>query len=354
MKRILSVVCAIALALSLTMGFAQAKAAGETKKAYVTIEKLTIGQGLLVQPTSISISDDDTITTIFKKAIKNADSGTINIPSSISNMQPYDDTWGEKTYNPPTNDLNDGNDDAFLGEHDYNYMAGWMFACNNTSVYDMSSEVKDGDVIRVQFSVFGWGNDIGLGWDEDQNAKLANKDALIKRMADIQEDPDALAKYEVQFNNAKSVLAKYDATQDEVDAALSALSEGETTEQPTTEQPSTEQPTTQEVTTTAAPETTTGKPTIGKAKIKSIKNVKKRRAKITVVKLPNAKGYIFKYSKYKSFKKAKKKDTTKTSIKTKKFKKKQTCYAKVQSYVVKDKVKYFGKWSKVKKVKIKK
>ena len=67
-----------------------------------------------------------------------------------------------------------------------------------------------------------------------------------------------------------------------------------------------------------------------------------------------ATGYVFKYSKYKNFKKATRKETTKTFIKTKKFKKKQTCYAKVQAYKVVGEEKHFGAWSKVKKVKIKK
>lgn len=369
MKRILSIVCAFALALSLTMGFAQAKADGTQKRAYITIEKLTIGQGLLLEPTSISLSDDDTVTTVFKKAaniagldydadethgfyltnIKNADTGVVNIPSAIANMPQYDYDWGggySGTYYAPSNENNDGNADSDLGQYDYNQMSGWMFSQNNLSVNDMSAAVEDGDVIRVQFTLFGYGNDIGLGWDPDTNLKVANRDALIKRVADIQEDSDALAKYETDFTAAKNVLSKYESTQDEVDAALSDLSEEQTTE------------TTTQALTTVAPATTktpaTTKITVAKASIKSIKNIKKRKAIITVKPIAGATGYVFKYSKYKSLKNAIRKDTTKTFIKTKKFKKKQTCYAKVQAYKVVNGEKHFGKWSKVKKVKIKK
>ena len=42
-----------------------------------------------------------------------------------------------------------------------------------------------------------------------------------------------------------------------------------------------------------------------------------------------------------------KKTTKKLTIKTKKFKKKQKCYAKVQAYKTVNGVKHFGKWSKV-------
>lgn len=367
MKRILSAVCAFALVLSLTMGFAQAKAAGETRKAYITIEKLTIGQGFALEPTSVTLNDGDTIETVFKKAaniagldyvadepsfylrgIKNTDTGIINIPTAISNMAPTDATWLGKMVYAPTNDVNDGNSDSNLDEKDYNDLSGWMFTCNNLSVYDSTTEVNDGDVIRTQFSVYGLGSDIGLGWDPDTNQSVANRDALIKRVVDVQEDPDALAKYGADFTAAKNVLSKYESTQSEVNAALIALggTPEETTVAPTE--------TTSVETTTAPEKTTEAKVTVGKAKIKSIKNIKKRRAKITVKKVAGATGYIFKYSKYKNFKKATKKTTTSTSIKTKKFKKKQTCYAKVQAYRVVNNEKHFGKWSKTRKVKIKK
>lgn len=369
MKRIVGIVCAFALALSLTMGFAQAKADGETKKAYVTIEKLTIGQGFVLEPTSVTLSEGDTVTTVFKKAaniagidyeadetsgfylknIKNADSGVVNIPTTIANMTPYEDTWSGNTYVAPNNDVNDGNADSDLGEYDYNQMAGWMFTCNNLSVYDMSAEVEDGDVIRLQFSVFAWGGDIGIGWDAEHNLSVANRDALIKKVVDVQEDPDELAKYSTEYTAAKNALSKHESSQDDIDNALRALNG----EEVTTVAPTTEETTTTQAQTTKAPETTT-KISVAKASIKSIKNVKKRKAKITVTPVAGATGYVFKYSKYKNFKKATRKETTKTFIKTKKFKKKQTCYAKVQAYKVVGEEKHFGAWSKVKKVKIKK
>ena len=49
MKRILSIVCAIALALTLVVMPANTQAA-TAKSVYITVEKLTIGQGLIVQP----------------------------------------------------------------------------------------------------------------------------------------------------------------------------------------------------------------------------------------------------------------------------------------------------------------
>ncbi|MBR4759791.1 MAG: leucine-rich repeat protein [Lachnospiraceae bacterium] len=92
-----------------------------------------------------------------------------------------------------------------------------------------------------------------------------------------------------------------------------------------------------------------------KAVIKSAKNVAKRSVKL---KLKNAKadGYQIWYATDKKFKKGKKaKTTTKTTYTLKKLKKNKTYYIKVRAYNKKSGGGFvYGKWSKVKKVKIKK
>lgn len=92
----------------------------------------------------------------------------------------------------------------------------------------------------------------------------------------------------------------------------------------------------------------------------TIKSVKAGKKKATVKwkKVSGAKGYKIEYSTKKSFKKkyTKSKTTTKTKIIIKKLKKKKTYYFRVKAYktdAAKKKV-YSKKWSKVKKVKIKK
>ena len=328
MKRILSIVCAIALALTLVVMPANTQAA-TAKSVYFTVEKLTIGQGLIVQPTKVEIKDGDTIQNVFEKVmkdtgnefvadtswgwylttIKKADNGKLNIPAAISKMAPYEDTFNHKTINPPSNDNNTGNANLpDLAAGAYNETAGWMFMLNNKGISSGANEVKvsDGDTIRLHFSVFAYGADVGIGWDPSTNAKLADKDALIKKVADVKNDKEfmSIAAAKKAYDNGIKVLEKYDAADAEVKGAVD--------------------------------------------------DIDKYLAKITVKKIKGVTGYTFKYSKYKSLKKATKKTTKKTWIKTKKFKKKQTCYARVRAYKVVDNVKYYGKWSKMKKVKIKK
>ncbi|MCI9617291.1 MAG: hypothetical protein HFG31_04705 [Eubacterium sp.] len=110
------------------------------------------------------------------------------------------------------------------------------------------------------------------------------------------------------------------------------------------------------------PETTSVKAP-GKAKIKSITAKKKstKKVKLLLKKIRGAKGYqvaVYKIKKNaaKNKKVIVKKFVKKTSVTvtSKKLKNKKTLYVKVRAYKLDGKKKIYGKWSKVKKVKIKK
>ena len=87
----------------------------------------------------------------------------------------------------------------------------------------------------------------------------------------------------------------------------------------------------------------------GKVVIRKAKNIKKRTVSLKWKKISKAKKYQVQYATNKKFKKAKTKITKKTYIKIKKLKKKKY-YFRVRA---KNNRRY-GKWSKVKMVKIKK
>lgn len=100
-----------------------------------------------------------------------------------------------------------------------------------------------------------------------------------------------------------------------------------------------------------------------KAKIKKIKTKKRaaKKIKLSLKKIKNAKGYQIKV--YKTKKNAKKKKKvilkkfvkkTKVTIKSKKLKNKKKLYVRARAYNLNGKTKIYGKWSKVKKVRIKK
>jgi len=389
-KKILSLVLALALVVStMTVTFAEAN---DKVTVTVTIERFTIGQGYLLKPTSVEVDKDASVKDVLEKAaqenniklnattssygyyldsISYADTGVVNIPESISSMPGIDADYGggyTVHYDAPTNTTVNSRfeDEQKLGGGSFTDLAGWMYALNNKeSDNGMDAQpVADGDVVRVQFSVYAAGADIGFkSWYAGiESAKLADKDSLIKKVAEL----SAKENQDKDLTEAISVLEKYDATQQEVDDALAKLqATDETTEQATDEttEQVTDETTTPAVTTPAVttPAVTTQVPTteaptvvLGNTKIRKVTNVKKYKAKIKIKKVAKAKGYQFKYADNKKFKKSIVKNTTKLTLTTKKFKKNSRCYVKVRAYAIVGKVKSYGKWSKVKSVKIKK
>ena len=93
---------------------------------------------------------------------------------------------------------------------------------------------------------------------------------------------------------------------------------------------------------------------INKIKGLVVKNQKKFKVKVIWKKLTNISGYQIQYAPNKKFKKAKSKTVKSTSAMIKKLKKKKTYFVRVIAYKLVDGKKVYGKWSAVKKVKIKK
>ena len=93
---------------------------------------------------------------------------------------------------------------------------------------------------------------------------------------------------------------------------------------------------------------------INKIKGLVVKNQKKFKVKVIWKKLTNISGYQIQYAPNKKFKKAKRKTVKSTSVTIKKLKKKKTYFVRVRAYKLVDGKKVYGKWSAVKKVKVKK
>ena len=395
MKNTVKKAMAIAIAVSMTtsiatVGYNKIQAQETNKTVTFSVEKFTIGQGYVVEPVSVEVSDDMTISDVFEKvmnekgikytgsknngylylqSIENADTGIIDISEEIAKMPSYESSYeyeGETytiSYSAPSNEKNDGNTQPNngLGEYSYNSMAGWTISVNgdnNNGNLTPSDIVKNGDVIRYQFSVYGWGADVGLSnYAGMEPLKVADKTTLTKELAKINKNKAVWMNNEnvkTAYENAIKVATKLMATQDEVDEVVAELKKAEnettTAQDAATVKPTTTiQPTTAETTVQA---TTTEIQTLGKATVNSVKKVKARKAKISIKKIAGAEGYQYKYSSTKNFKKGTVivKTTKKNVLITKKFKKNQKCYVKVRAYKTVNKVRVYGKWSKVKKI----
>lgn len=91
-----------------------------------------------------------------------------------------------------------------------------------------------------------------------------------------------------------------------------------------------------------------------KAKIKSLKNVKKKKIKVSIKKIKGAKGYQIRWSDSKKFDGYWQKTIKKTNYTIKGLDKNTRYYVRVRAYKMNGKKKLYGKWSNKKSVKVKK
>lgn len=379
-KKILTVVMSLVMALSMAVvptNAADAQSTTAKSTVTMTVERITIGQGFLVSPTQVEVKDGDTVATVFEKvmalkgitypstessyggfylnSINNADTGVLNIPAEISAL-PDVTLWDGSIAKAPTNDVNDGNfyESNGLGSGSYNTMSGWMFTVNNENpgLGADAVSVKAGDVIRWQFSVYGYGADIGFdteSYTDIPKLTLANKDSLIIETAMVAGNTEMLKDTAVKaaYNKAVAVLEKYNATSSEITTALTQIQNAEKTYTDNLNQQ-----------TTTQPPTTAKKITVGSTKVKSASKKKvSTKIKISLKKVTGAKKYKVQIATSKKFKKVLVKKTVKkvtVTLNSKKLKNKKTLYVRAKAVKVVGKKTYTGKWSAAKKVKIKK
>ena len=392
-KKLMAVLLAVVMVFSVTVTNPTTAATTTEGTVTFTVEKFTIGQGYLVEPIQVPVKDGDTAASVFEtvmkskgitypstegaygfylSAIDNADTGVINIPNEISSMPSVTSTWdGSITY-APTNEKNDGNSlpNKGLGAGSYNSMSGWMFMVNNNDPGEGadSVKVKNGDVIRLQFSVYGYGADIGFDTESYTgivSPKLANKDALTAEVAAVNASAKMLndANVKAAYDNAMTALQTYNISQENTDASLKALQQAEGAYETESLTTSGNSVTTPAPTTTVAPTTKATVKAPGKAKISKITAKKKasKKLKLSLKKISKAEGYqVAVYNTKKNANKNKKAiikkivKKTKATINNKKLKNKDKLYVKVRAYVLDGKKKVYGKWSNAKSVKIKK
>ena len=262
-KRLLAAVLAVVMLASLSFVAFAAQGDDDEFKVVVSMEGLTLGQGLYYEPQAYTLDEinallsqegygpldrsevtaglatlaffidhniDYTMTgdwadTAYVSSVKDIDKGYLDIPSVIT------ENGG------PSNDENDGNNDEYLGEFDYNSMSGWMITVNDLMINvgcagwyleneDQKalcpSDLGNTYVVRWQFTLYGYGADLGVdtGWGMPAYFEGAKKAELYAAYANCS---DAAKKAQVM-----PVMENLTATQDEVDAAVAILTAGDT------------------------------------------------------------------------------------------------------------------------------
>lgn len=212
----------------------------------LTVERFTIGQGYFTEPIRVPFKEGENAADLLKKAIgaqnyvgedsylkgiKTADKGPDKtfIPEYITKM-------GKGA--PTTESVRDyyhaeGKDQfekGTLGEFTYSSASGWFYTVNGKApVYGISEyEPQDGDVIRFQYTVYGYGADITgeVYGNQEASVVISDKTLLTKLLAIVNENKKELLKnkkVKSAYENAMKIMPDMTAPQEQVDACMKAL-----------------------------------------------------------------------------------------------------------------------------------
>lgn len=351
-KKIFSLLLAAVTVMAVTVlsGLGQESAqAASGGKITVSVERFSLGQGYLIEPEQVTFKAGENFAQVFDRlmkkhgyrysntgrltsgfyleSIERADTGRLNIPACIQKM-PGTKNFDGTVVAPPTNAKNTGNDDfPALGEFAYSDQSGWYFFANNIApnVAFSGVKVKNGDVFRVQFTVYGLGADLGAG--NDNALKLPNRDAATKKLAAMktQRQYKTSKEWKKAYKAAIQTVSNLDSSQKQITDAVKKI----------------------DALTKNTPSATT---------LKSVKKSGKNRTKLTWKKVSNCTGYEIYRSKKKSSgytRIATVKSKAKTSYTTAKVKKGATYYYKIRTYKKVGKQTYYGVDSNARKFKMK-
>ena len=218
----------------------------------LTVEKNTIGQGMILEPTQVEFTKGETcadvllrglsengITPVYDtntsygfylKGIKNCDSGSLNLPDCVKRVLAETTTWTGDAYQ-----LSDNKYSPDLTEFSYCSASGWTYTLDNVfmGVGMGASHPSDGSVLRVMFALCG-GPDI-TGCDPSDNNKqifeAADKSNLIRMMGKANAERSRWSQvsgFTSAYAEADSALTTLDASANRVYEATQLLKSLET------------------------------------------------------------------------------------------------------------------------------
>ena len=212
----------------------------------VSVDADTIGLGYLVRPTLVTVPKYTRASVVLTDLLtangyRWENTGTIESGFYLAQIKPVDQTDAKPadfllelkdfTFNE------DDKKDKRLGEFDYNSWSGWMYSTGDSDNDDYPSfpgvgaseyRMIDGEVMRWQFTCYGYGADLNAdnsAWGTASVVpELGNKSELTWEVAALRkETKDAELEKDENFVKAIAVLENPAATQSEIDAAYQAL-----------------------------------------------------------------------------------------------------------------------------------
>lgn len=261
----------VTAALNIAIAAMQAIEPKDTSKVTVAVsmDANTLGLGYIIEPTLVTVDKGTPVSVVIAellneraKAMGITTEGRTDKPNmeAIETLYPWSSSgtptsgfYLAQVYLPDqsgyvvpdtimnyitSNGLNFSAEDAngkYLGETDYLNTSGWQYSVGNKTngaaefpgIGSSGWSLSDGEVVRWQFTLVGYGADLGAdntAWGTENIVTVGDKSALTWKVAELRSQySDATLKtYEV-YNAALTVLTNAETEQSAIDAALADL-----------------------------------------------------------------------------------------------------------------------------------
>lgn len=213
----------------------------------VSVDASTLGLGYLIQPTQVEVAEGTRASAVLTGLLAENgytwdSDGTIESGFYLKGIGPVDQAGATVASYIVEAVGGDGPDytartDNVLGAGDYHEMSGWMYFVNNVSADKGPSDwrVSDGEVLRWQFSIYGYGADLNVdnsswGGSPSLVPGLGDKDRLTALVATRRgEKTDGELMKNAAYRDAITALQDPTASQTVLDRVYAALLNGTST-----------------------------------------------------------------------------------------------------------------------------
>lgn len=232
------------LAAAVCFGLMVSPAWAAEKWAAVSLDANTLGLGYIIEPTLIDITEQPkasvVLTNFLRDNITTPDgsepwkmTGTIDSGFYLSQIYcPLQQNAEVPEYIVAAlgDDVDySARDGVWLGEFNYSTMSGWMYSVNSKfpNVGAASYTLSDGDVMRWQFTVYGYGADINADnseWGQPSIVNSGSKDDLTWQVAYLNgRFAKSVLEQNEAYSQAMTVLQDPTASEDAVSGAFAKL-----------------------------------------------------------------------------------------------------------------------------------
>ena len=216
---------------------------------YMTVEKITLNQGLVQEPVKVGYNKVNSLAEIMESVLgeKSTYSGDMSNyylegiidggePDGWSKEQIPDDIQKALDYT-----IGERNKADTLSGYDYSFYGGWQFTVDNHTTNAGAGQLyvgsdssdgmcfENGSVVRLQYSLYGYGEDIGVSWGfcpfETTNT-FADRGELIKKIADINAEKTE-ENYGKAYEYCNNLLCCWNLTKSQIDSGLKSLEQAE-------------------------------------------------------------------------------------------------------------------------------